>query len=113
MEAHEGLAEPERVIGPEARAVCADVDPGEVQEICSFSGAGAPAAEVAFAYDPETGDGVGLEAGQARASHRDYSRAAEGWVCGTADAVAIGEDRALVADWKSGAYAVPPPEMKG
>ena len=113
MEAHEGLAEPERVIGSEARAVCPDVDPGEVLEICGFSGAGAPAAEVAFAYDPKTGDGVGLVAGQARASHRDYSRAPEGWVCGTADAVAIGEDRGLVADWKSGAYAVPPPEMKG
>ena len=67
----------------------------------------------AFAYDPETGNAVRLEPDQARASHRDYSRAAEGWVCGTADAVAIGEDRGLVADWKSGAYAVPPPELKG
>ena len=107
---NQGLAEPERVMGPEARAVCAGVDPAEVLEICGFSGADAPAAEVAFAYDPVRGDAVALEAGPAGASHRDYSRAPEGWVCGTADAVAVGEDRVLITDWKTGAYAVAPPE---
>lgn len=47
---------------------------------------------------PTTGEAGLLEADH----HRDYSRAPEGSIPGTADALAVEEDRVTVTDWKTG-----------
>jgi len=111
---NDGLAEPECIEGEEARAVCSGIDPAAVLNACGFSGAEDVSAEVAIAYDPDTGAARRLGAASEGQHHRDYTRAPEGWVCGTADVVAHAEDaggnRILVTDWKTGAYAVSPPE---
>lgn len=105
----DGLAEPERVPGPEARAVCEGLDPNEVIDVCAAR-MGALHVEVSFAYDPRTREALVLEGG----GHRDYSSAPAGAVCGTADVVALwtdpdGTGRVLVSDWKTGRAAVEAP----
>ena len=57
-------------------------------------------AEIAFAFDPETGESMSLSPKH----HRDYSEAPPGWVPGTADAIR-GEGDVDVIDWKSGRFA--------
>lgn len=49
---------------------------------------------------PETAE-AGLLDGN---HHRDYSRAPEGSIPGTADALAVEEDRVVVTDWKTGGH---------
>ena len=103
----EGLAEPERVRDPEARAVCGRIDPAAVLDV-SGARLGGLHVEVPLAYDPATGEAQALPSG----GHRDYSAAPEGAVCGTADVVAQwadgdGRGRLLVSDYKTGARAVP------
>jgi len=76
----------------EHRAMCAaiDLDRLPVRDV---------AAEVAFAWDPVTGEAREL----GRGLDRDYSAAPDGWICGTADAVAlVEEDAVYVGDYKSG-----------
>ena len=66
--------------------------------------AGGWSAELAFAFDPETGEHAAIET----SGHRDYSRVPAGWVPGTADAIR-GHDadprNVDVIDWKSGRFA--------
>lgn len=79
--------------------------------------------EVPFALDPETGEARSLNSN----GHREYSDAPEGWVCGTADAVAVAkggakglsklsesapaEDEIVITDWKTGMIPVDHPEV--
>jgi Protein of unknown function (DUF2800) len=60
-------------------------------------------AERAFAYSPA--DDVGREL--PRLSHRDYSDAGPGEVCGTADLVWLDGDTICVGDWKSTSDGAP------
>lgn len=85
--------------------------------------------EVPFALDPETGEARPLFSD----GHRDYSGAPEGWVCGTADVVAVAkggakglsglsespnggdggamaEEGVVITDWKTGMIPVDHPE---
>jgi hypothetical protein len=74
--------------------------------------------EVPFALDPKTAQARPLPSD----GHRDYSGAPEGWVCGTADAVAVAkgmsrlsesapaEDEVVITDWKTGMIPVDHPE---
>lgn len=90
--AEHGAEEALARVDPEHRAMCAAIDLDQLP-------ARDVAAEVAFAWVPETGEAVEL----GRGLGRDYSKAPEGAICGTADAVAlIGDDAVYVGDYKTG-----------
>ena len=104
----DGLWEPEREEDPEARAVLLRMGPAELRASCAFEGVSSLRAEVPFALDPSSGTARLLP--PASGGHRDYSSAPAGSVCGTADAVAAGDGRVLVTDFKTGSFPVAPPE---
>ena len=104
-----GSCEPGRVEDPEARAVCEGLNPSDVVGV-SGAALGDFHVEVALAYDPATGEAHVLGGDH----HRDYSAAPSGFVCGTADVVALWDEggdgqerngRILVTDWKTGSRA--------
>ena len=105
---------------PEAREVCRRLDPTALYHAATGrtlaggaaecdSGAPHLLVEQALAVSPDATEALALPPG---AGHRDYSEAPEGWVCGTADVVALseedGEERAVITDWKTGSPLVAP-----
>ena len=115
----EGLLEPQALTDPEARRVCERLDPKEVFRIAAArSLAGEDAEEEdheegkllvenALALSPDAGEALALPEG---GGYRDYSEAPEGYVCGTADVIAVFWDHVLITDWKSGGEVLPAPE---
>ncbi len=109
----DGSFDPERVEDPEARAVCEGLNPSDVVGV-SGAALGDFHVEVALSYDPVSGEAHVLGGDH----HRDYSAAPAGFVCGTADVVALWDEggdgqerngRILVTDWKTGSRAAVAP----
>lgn len=95
----EGLLEPQALTDPEARSICERLDPTEVFRIAAGRslagenaeeeedpGEGQLLVEHALALSPDAGEALAFPEG---GGHRDYSEAPEGYVCGTADAIAV------------------------
>jgi hypothetical protein len=89
----------------EARAVCERLDKDEILRAASPTAHADYRVELGLYLSPASGNAGILEGSH----HRDYSAAPEGSIPGTADVVALEDDRVRVTDWKTGAREVPHP----
>ncbi len=89
----------------EARAVCERLDKDGILRTASPEGGANYRVELGLYLSPASG-ATGILEGR---HHRDYSKAPEGSIPGTADVVALEEDRVRVTDWKTGSREVPHP----
>ena len=91
---------------PKAHAVCQKIDSLDVLDTvrAGLTGPVEILPEIAFGISPDGTEALVLPEAEV---HRDYSKAPEGWVCGTADVVVISEHEktAAVTDWKTGVLA--------
>lgn len=98
----------ERTVSPEdekAAGLCARISDQDLDDVAAPAGEHKTAlhVETAMYLSPTTLTGVPGEVGLLEGDHhRDYSGAPEGSLVGTADAVAVEEDRVRVTDWKTG-----------
>lgn len=116
----EGELDPESVADPEARAVCEKLDPTEIMHVVrghglveeiedALSGPAKILAEAPLALSPDAKQALLLaETGPEGREARDYSAAPEGYVCGTADALAVTNEAVVITDWKTGRSVGPP-----
>lgn len=83
----------------QAAKLCRDLNEQEYMEAARPRHSAMLYTEQALYLLPTTGEAGLLESDH----HRDYSRAPEGSIPGTADALAVEEDGVVVTDWKTGA----------
>lgn len=88
-----------------AAALCGTLNDQELMEAARPRHSSTLYTEQALYLLPASGE-YGLLEGE---YHRDYSGAPEGALVGTADAVAVEEERVIVTDWKTGRSEVPHP----
>lgn len=112
----DGEFDPAGVTDPDARAISEKLDPSEVLEVVrgygadeetedTVSGAAEILAEQGLALSPEANHAISLpDDGEAR----DYSAAPNGYLCGTADVIAVTGEAVVITDWKTGAMVSPP-----
>jgi ATP-dependent exoDNAse (exonuclease V) beta subunit len=82
----------------EARAVCEQLNADEILRAASPTAEMDYRVELGLYLSPDSGEAGILEGSH----HRDYSGAPEGSIPGTADVVALEDDRVRVTDWKTG-----------
>lgn len=89
----------------DARSVCERLDEEEIHRTAAPTGGIAYRVEPGLYLSPTSGE-AGILPGS---YHRDYSDAPEGSIPGTADVIALEDDRVKVTDWKTGNREVPDP----
>lgn len=100
-----------------AAGLCARISNQDLHDVAKPARTGLPGendtalhVEAAMYLSPTSLTGVPGEGGLLEGEHhRDYSGAPEGALVGTADAVAVEEDRVKISDWKTGSWEVPDP----